>query len=85
MTYNLNLGLQAFVWPTAEALRAQSWKIDRAKTPRTQRKISSYLSELGGLCAFARDILTFSCGPAALPLCGEYTVNPEATKTKARP
>jgi hypothetical protein len=44
---------------TAEALRAQSWKIYRAKTPRTQRKISSYLSELVGLCAFARDILPF--------------------------
>ena len=63
---------------TAEALRAQSWKIDRAKTPGTQRKIS-YLSELGGLCAFARDILTFSCGYATLALCGEYcfTGNPE--------
>jgi hypothetical protein len=58
--------LQAFVWLTAEALRAQSWKIDRAKTPRTQRKISSHLSELGGLCALARDILTFL---AALPRC----------------
>jgi hypothetical protein len=86
------------VWLTAEALRAQSWKIERAKhvlseiegTPRTQRKISSYLSELGGpfgvaqdmLCAFARDILTFSCGPAALRLCAEYcfTVNPEEPK-----
>jgi hypothetical protein len=58
----------------AEAPRAQSWKIARAKTPRTQRKISSYLSELGGpfglaqdmLGAFARDILSFSCGPGAV-------------------
>ena len=33
-TVNLKLvALQAFVWLTAEALRAQSWKIERAKTP----------------------------------------------------
>jgi hypothetical protein len=31
---------------TPEALSAQSWKIDHAKTPRTQRKISSFLSNL---------------------------------------
>jgi hypothetical protein len=60
------LVLQASVWLTAEALRTQSWKIDRAKTPRTQRKNIFYLSELGGLCAFARDILTFF---VVLPSC----------------
>jgi hypothetical protein len=31
-------------------------KVYRAKTPRAQRKISSYLSELGVLCVFARVI-----------------------------
>ena len=29
-------------------------KLYRAKTPRAQRKISSYFSELGVLCVFAR-------------------------------
>jgi hypothetical protein len=61
-----SLAILAFVWVTVEALRAQSRRIDRGKTPRTQRKISSYLAELGGLCAFARDILTFL---AAVPRC----------------
>jgi hypothetical protein len=32
----------------------------RAKAPRAQRKISSSLSELDGLCVFARDNLTWS-------------------------
>jgi hypothetical protein len=32
-------------------------KVYRAKTPRAQRKISSYFSELGALCVFARVIV----------------------------
>jgi hypothetical protein len=33
-----------------------SKKIYRAKTPKAQRKISPYFSELGALCVFARVI-----------------------------
>jgi hypothetical protein len=46
--------LQAFVWLTAEALRAQSWKIDRAKTPRRQEHKEKYLLTSPNLAAFAR-------------------------------
>jgi hypothetical protein len=56
---------------TAEALRAQSWKIDCAKTPRTQRKYLLICPKLGGLRAFARDILNFSYGPGRARLCGK--------------
>ena len=52
---------------------------------RNAKKNIFYLSELGGLCAFARYILIFSCGPVALCLVSEssFTVNPEEPKAKA--
>jgi hypothetical protein len=71
---------------TPEALSAQSWKIDHAKTPRTQRKISSFLSNLAAFAPFARDIPSFGCGVAALCLCSEdiFTGNPELGETGNR-
>jgi hypothetical protein len=54
-------------WMISQTISTSIWKINRAKTPKTQREISSYLSELGGLCAFAGDIPILWIA-AALPL-----------------